>query len=74
MLRRGDHKLIVHHGPPATARRRTGELYDLAADPQEQRNLWDDPASAALRNDLMAELLDVLVATEDRSQPREAYW
>ena len=25
MLRAGDHKLIVHHGPPATSRGRTGE-------------------------------------------------
>ena len=74
MLRTGDHKLIVHHGAPATARQRVGELYDLAADPQELRNLWDDPASAALRADLTAQLLDVMVATEDRSQPREAYW
>jgi arylsulfatase A-like enzyme len=74
MLRTGDHKLIVHHGDPATARQRTGELYNLATDPQELRNLWDDPASAALRADLTAHLLDVMVATEDRSQPRVAYW
>jgi arylsulfatase A-like enzyme len=74
MLRQGDHKLIVHHGLPATARQRSGELYDLATDPQELHNLWDDPASAILRADLTAQLLDVMVATEDRSQPREAYW
>ena len=74
MLRGGDHKLIVHHGSPATARARTGELYDLAADPQELHNLWDEPTSAAVRSELMAQLLDVMVATEDRSQPREAYW
>ncbi len=74
MLCAGDHKLIAHHGTPATTRQRTGELYDLAADPQELRNLWDDPASAAIRNELIAQLLDVMIATEDRSQPREAYW
>jgi arylsulfatase A-like enzyme len=74
MLRRGRHKLIVHHGAPATARARTGELYDLEADPGELRNLWDDPTSRGVRTDLQEALLDTLVATEDRSQPREAYW
>ena len=74
MLRRGRHKLIVHHGAPATGRPRGGELYDLKADPHEGRNLWDDPAAASLRAELQEFLLDVLVATEDRSQPREAYW
>ncbi|MGH2354939.1 MAG: sulfatase-like hydrolase/transferase, partial [Chloroflexota bacterium] len=74
MLRRGDHKLIVHHGDPATARPRTGELYDLAADPNELHNLWDDASHRALRAELQELLLDALVATEDRSQPREAYW
>lgn len=74
MLRLGQYKLIVQHGQPATARSRTGELYDLKADPQELRNLWDDPTAAGIRIDLERFLLDVLVATEDRSQPREAHW
>jgi arylsulfatase len=74
MLRQGSHKLVVHHGDPATARPRTGELFDLEADPQELRNLWDDPASRELRTLLQERLLDVLVATEDRSQPRDAHW
>jgi arylsulfatase A-like enzyme len=74
MLRRGRHKLNVYHGSPATVRDRTGELYDLENDPDELHNLWDDPAAAAVRAELERFLLDVLVATEDRSQPREAYW
>jgi hypothetical protein len=74
MLRAGDHKLIVHHGPPATSRERTGELYDLATDPHELVNLWDDPASAGTRIELERTLLDVMVAAENRSQPREAFW
>lgn len=34
-----------------------GELYDLAADPHECSNLWDDEAHAAVRSELMAELI-----------------
>ena len=74
MLTDGKWKLAVHHGSPATARERTGELYDLTADPDELINRWDDPACAGTRAELTALLLDVLVATENRSQPREASW
>lgn len=74
MLRRGRHKITVHHGPPSTARARTGELYDLDVDPDELVNLWDDPAHLDLRHELSALLLDTLVSTEDRSQPRKAFW
>ncbi len=72
MLRRDQWKLVVQHGAPATAGDRTGELYDLDADPDELRNLWD--AHRDVRTELQEFLLDVLVATEDRSQPREAAW
>jgi hypothetical protein len=34
-----------------------GELYNLDEDPLQWRNLWDDPGSAALRSDLVADLL-----------------
>lgn len=74
MLRYGAHKLIVHHGDPATGRTRTGELYDLEADPRELHNLWDDPRAREVRTTLQERLLDTLVATEDRSQAREAHW
>ncbi|MGH3447107.1 MAG: sulfatase family protein [Nocardioidaceae bacterium] len=74
MLRRGDHKLVLWHGTPATDRKREGELYDLAADPNELHNLWDEPDAASVRNELIADLVDVLAATEDRSQERTAAW
>ena len=35
-----------------------GELYDLAADPLQQVNLWDDPGRRVVRDDLLADLWD----------------
>ena len=35
-----------------------GELYDLADDPLQQVNRWDDPSCASLRSDLVADLWD----------------
>lgn len=74
MLRSGHTKIIVHHGSPSTSRERTGELYDLATDPDELINLWNSPDHAPIRQSMSELLLDVLVATEDRSQPRTAFW
>jgi hypothetical protein len=33
-----------------------GELYDVRNDPEQWRNLWDDPSNLALRDDLVADL------------------
>jgi arylsulfatase A-like enzyme len=33
-----------------------GELYDLANDPHQRHNLWDDPSRRALKRDLLADL------------------
>jgi arylsulfatase A-like enzyme len=74
MVRRDHIKVIVHHGPPSSGRDRTGELYDLAADSDELINLWDDPEHAGMRQSMTEFLLDVMVATEDRSQVRKAFW
>ncbi len=74
MLRRGDYKLVVYHGAPATIRPRTGELYNLRHDPRELNNLWNDAGHAQTRVELQEFLLDTLIETEDRTQPREAFW
>ena len=70
MLRERDRKIVIHHGEPSTRRERDGELYDLVADPDELQNLWHRPEYAAERFRLTLRLLDVLVATEDRSGTR----
>ena len=33
-----------------------GELYDLADDPLQRRNRWDDPACKAVKDDLLDDL------------------
>ncbi|MQA02189.1 MAG: sulfatase-like hydrolase/transferase [Streptosporangiales bacterium] len=74
MLRHDRWKLVVHHGEPATARERTGELYDLVADPAELVNRWDDDTCREVRTVLHEQLLDVLVGTEDRHRGRLSDW
>ncbi len=49
-----------------------GELYDLAEDPLQQVNRWDDDAVRSLRDDLVADLLDHLPATRTPRLPIEA--
>lgn len=74
MLRHDRWKLVVHHGRPVTDRDRTGQLFDLVADPHELDNLWEHLGHREQRTRLQEMLLDVLVATEDRSQPRHSDW
>jgi arylsulfatase A-like enzyme len=49
-----------------------GELYDLAQDPGEKVNRWDDPAYASDKSDLLARLLSRLEPLE-RREPRDCY-
>lgn len=46
-----------------------GELYDLADDPRQFVNRWNDPALASLKSDLIADLYDNL--PEARTEPLE---
>ncbi|HZR82676.1 MAG TPA: sulfatase-like hydrolase/transferase [Candidatus Binatia bacterium] len=49
-----------------------GELYDVAADPHQWRNLWSDPGYARLKSDLIADLYDHLPAPRVPSLKVEA--
>ena len=49
---------LVHYGTT------DGELYDMASDPDQQRNLWEAPAYAARRQELTERLLAELINSE----------
>jgi len=53
-----DRWLCTTYLPGTTHDGTEGELYDLVDDPLQQVNRWDDPACAALRSDLLADLWD----------------
>jgi arylsulfatase A-like enzyme len=46
-----------------------GELYNLADDPLQRVNLWNDPAAAAMRRDLVADLWDRQPPTREPRLP-----
>ena len=52
-------KLVVYHGHDI------GELFDLAADPGEFDNLWDDPRHADVRFRLLKQSFDALAFAGD---------
>ena len=49
-----------------------GELYQLSEDPGSLINRWDDPAYAALKSDLIADLDDNLPTPREPRLPRLA--
>lgn len=66
-LRDGRFRFTLYDGQP------WGELYDLAQDPLEVRNLWQDAAALALRQQLTHRLaLAMLAATDDSPYPDAA--
>jgi arylsulfatase A-like enzyme len=66
MMRNERYKIVHYHGHPS------GELYDLEKDPNEFTNLWNDPASRALRMHLTDQLFDALMLATDPGQRRIA--
>lgn len=78
--------LIEHHHQPTTIHMKTyvddrykltvyferdyGELFDLKEDPQEIRNLWDEPESQVLKAELTRQLLFAEMAVEPMPMPR----
>ena len=49
-----------------------GELFDLRQDPGELNNLWDSPAHAELKADLVMKLLFAEMGKEPLRMPRVA--
>jgi arylsulfatase A-like enzyme len=64
MLRDARYKLVVYHGHGL------GELYDLATDPDEFNDLWDDPVYAALKCELLQRSYDAAMLAMDRGPLR----
>jgi len=59
MVRYGQFKMVYYPGKPY------GELYDLAEDPDERRNLWDKLDGSPVKRRLKDVLLDWAFASED---------
>jgi len=74
MLRHEDWKLIIWHGEPACGNTRDGELYNLKDDPGELHNLFHSSAYAKQRRFMKGLLIDVMAATEDRTEPQMRPW
>jgi uncharacterized sulfatase len=81
-----DHVIVENHHQPTTMHLRTyidarykltvyrgetfGELFDLATDPAERHNLWDEPAAAPMKTEVMRRMLSAEMAREPRHMPR----
>jgi uncharacterized sulfatase len=50
-----------------------GELFDLQADPDERRNLWDDPDSQPLKGRLLHRFINAELKREPTRLPRIAH-
>lgn len=61
------YKLTVYHGRP------WGELFDLAADPRELNNLYDQATHHSIRAAMMEKLVQADLEREPNPQPRIAH-
>jgi arylsulfatase A-like enzyme len=66
MVRDSRYKLVAYHGL------RSGELYDLAQDPQETYNRWQDPDYAPVKMALLETLCERMAWTVDPLPLRQA--
>ncbi len=64
MVRTERHKLVAAHGHAVS------ELYDLQEDPGETRNLWNEPAGAGIKAEMLERLCDRMARTADPLPPR----
>jgi len=64
MYRNERHKLIVYHGMEI------GELYDMQADPNEHKNLWDSPRHRDVKHRLIRASFDQSMLSIDRGPRR----
>lgn len=81
-----DHVIVENHHQPTTLHLKTyvndrykltvyynqpyGELFDLEADPGEINNLWDDPESQGLKQELMLKYIHAELGKEPMWMPR----
>lgn len=81
-----DHVIVENHHQPTTLHLKTyvdarykltvyynqnyGELFDLVKDPGELNNLWDDPGSRDLKQDLMLKYIHAELGKEPMWMPR----
>jgi arylsulfatase A-like enzyme len=68
MVRTDRYKLVVAHG------QNTGELYDLANDPDETDNEWENPEYLKTKTELLTRMMDRMAWTVDPLPLREAPW
>jgi arylsulfatase A-like enzyme len=68
MVRTDRHKLVHFHSLE------TGELYDLATDPNETNNHWDDPDAQEVKLELFERLSNRMAQTVDPLPQREGRW
>ena len=73
MFRAERYKLNLYHdvSPAGTLE---GELYDLELDRLETRNLWNDPALAETKAELIARALNWIVANDSRYSGSRGGW
>ncbi len=51
-----------------------GQLFDLVNDPDEVKNLWDDPASVDKKNELLAVLREWRIRSQLETKDISADW